>query len=274
MYLYVAPRGGFNDQLCVLYKAIQFCIKTNRTLLIDTTQCCYKINFSDYFYFKDLPITIISNIDEIADILKDTSLSIYPPIFKNRDPTNWKFVYKTYNWVEETTNTYLPLPNHHVTSQVIVYVSCGCSENGCDLLPNLFFKDNIINHVKSEFSKLPSKYLSIQIRNTDRKCNYRELYEKNKDTIHSYEAVYIATDDRDSLDFFKDKGLKILNFTEFPDKKLYNLHYSNISGDTKIKNVITDIYIMVKADVLLSNSIGGFIDLVRNIRKNRSMLNL
>ncbi len=56
MYVYLIPKGGFNDILCVINKALLYCQKYNRTLLIDTINSHYKINFSDYFYFTPLHI--------------------------------------------------------------------------------------------------------------------------------------------------------------------------------------------------------------------------
>jgi hypothetical protein len=140
------------------------------------------------------------------------------------------------------------------------------------IFKSLYFKQNIIDHVKEQYSKLPSPYLCIQVRNTDRKCDYVSLYEINKELIHSYNSIYIATDDKDSLDFFRSKGLPIYNFTDFPSIPYENLHFSSIDPDIKIKNLICDIYIISMAEKLLTNSIGGFICLCRAIRKDINII--
>lgn len=261
--------GGFNDQMCRIQRGIEYCRKTKRTLLIDTTKSCYNINFSDYFYFKNPSIPIITDMNIIQKIVKNESLTVYPNI-KNRDITSWK-LNCTSSGIRELEKFLLNLPEGNCDENIILYSSCG-GGNGLTIFKELFFKQNIIDHVKSEVSKLPKKYLCIQIRNTDRSCDYKGLYETNKSLVHSYDTIYIATDDKTSIDFFKSKGLNIVNFTEFPSETIPNLHYSNISGDTKIKNLITDIYIISMADKLLSNSVGGFIQLVKEIRGDIPML--
>jgi len=271
MYLYLIPRGGFNDQLNRIEASVEYCKKTKRTLLIDTTKSCYGINFCEYFYLTDLSIPIITDVNIIRSIIANESLSIYPNIFKDRNIATWNFKFTEKGYVEINSNTNMRLPETTCDADIVVHVNCGNSVY-VNIFKHLFFKQNLIDHVKREFSKLPKKYLCIQIRNTDRSCDYKQLYETNKELIHSYDAIYIATDDKQSINFFKTKELNIFNFTEFQINRKDNLHYSSIPGDTKIKNLITDIYIIAMADKLLSNSVGGFIELVRNIRKDVPML--
>ena len=106
--------------------------------------------------------------------------------------------------------------------------------------------------------------MAIQVRNTDYKCDYIDYYEKNKTIIHSYKAIYLATDDKEVLKFFVEKKLYIYNFTTYPENAVSNLHESDIDSDKKIKNLICDIFIITNANDLLSNSKGRFINLVRS----------
>jgi hypothetical protein len=271
MYVYLAPQGGINDILCVIDKTIQYCIATRRTLLLDTTKSCYGINFSDYFYLKNIPISLITDTHAIQKIISDEMLTIYPEFITDRNLNNWKITRVSYGVFSLNNNVLTGLPSSHRNENIVIH-SNGGGGPGIIQFKNLYFNQNIIDHVKHEFKKLPAKYLCIQIRNTDYKCDYRSLYETNKDLIHSYNTIYIATDDKESLTFFRDKKLNIVNFTEFPDTTTINLHYSSVSGDSKIKNVICDIYIISMADRLLSNSEGGFIKLAENIRSDKSII--
>ena len=85
-----------------------------------------------------------------------------------------------------------------------------------NLFESLEFKDNLLIDFYKKYSNIKKPYICIQIRNSDRDCNYKKLYEENKDIIKKYNIV-IATDDKLSLEFLKNKGLNILNFTTFPN---------------------------------------------------------
>ena len=269
-YVYLVPMNGFNDILNVIYLSVEYCRQNKRILMIDTRKSCYTFCFDDYFYFKNIDIPIITDIDTIETIFSDTTLTIYPDIIKNRDlkQFNFKHLYATtYHY----NNIRLDLPYININTDIIVHIKSG-NGNSIPILKCLYFKQNIIDHVKEQYSKLPSPYLCIQVRNTDRKCNYISLYEINKELIHSYNSIYIATDDKDSLEFFRSKGLPIYNFTDFPSIPYENLHYSSIDPDTKIKNLICDIYIISMAEKLLTNSIGGFIKLCKTIREDINII--
>lgn len=270
MYVYLSPQGGFNDMLSTINRTIEYCRHTNRTLLIDTTKSCYGINFSDYFYFKEIPISIIANVNDIRKVIADESLSIYPDSITDRNLNNWKFIWTqsgTYTLCDIDTN----LPPEDCNKKIIVHSTCGGGQ-GINLFKNIFFRQNIIDHVKDKSAKLPKKYLAIHIRNTDIQCDYKLLYQENKNLIHSYHTIYIATDDPTSLAFFKRQGLNVLNFTEFPENIIRNLHYSTVSSDSKIKNLICDIYVIGMAHNLISNSQGGFINLLRDIHADKLVI--
>lgn len=74
MYLYLEPLGGFNDMLVGIKLGIEYCIKTNRILLINGIKTDYNINFNDYLAFNHENIIYDSN--EIFDIIKEKKLFI------------------------------------------------------------------------------------------------------------------------------------------------------------------------------------------------------
>ena len=201
-------------------------------------------------------------------------------------------------------NTSLYLPDNDVEETIIIYVDTGGFSQGFNIFKDLEFKPILKEHCLEIYHKLPKPYLALQIRYTDRNCDYEQLYNDNVQLIHSYKAVYIANDNEDILQIFKDKNLNIYNFTTFPKNKTnniavslklyseykkYNLNinelttYSDIifenlheneeiSGDIKIKNLICDLYIMAMSDMLLSNSKGGFIHLARECFNNKDLI--
>jgi len=243
-------------------------------LLFDSRNSLLKINFSDYFQLPRK--NVIYDTNEIQTICNNQQLQIYPPCLQNKlsEIIDGKIVF-TYclgGGAYLFEDTRLNLPNHPIKKDIIIHSMCG-GGNGYLLFKSIKFKNNIKKHCKANHLLLPKPYLCIQVRNTDYKCDYVSLYQTNKQLIHSYKSVYIATDNKDVLQFFKDesKGLTIYNFTHYPDNTQYkSLHTSNIDPDVKLKDVMSDIYIITMCDKLLSNSKGGFIDLVRKCHDNKS----
>lgn len=274
-YIYLTVHGGFNDILCVIEKTIKVCIKNNRTLLLDTiNNYSYKINFSDYFNVLNIPnVPIIYDMNEIKKIVFNKNLTIFPNILYNKmeDIVHNKvpITYKTGGFQYNNTNINLILPSNEQKEDIIVYVDCGNGHNSFNFFnKHIYFKHNIIDYCNNNLSKINKPYICLYIRNTDRKCDYKNLYNNNKELINSYQNIYIATDDKNILSFFKEMSLNIFNFTTFPSGNYKTLHYSNIDKDIKIKDLISDLYIITNADKLLSNSEGGFNKLVISCNKN------
>jgi len=277
MYLYCSPRGGFNDQLTVIDRAITYCTKYNRTLLLDTTKSCYQINWSDYFSFKDKQCPIICDIHKIREQLHD-KLTVYPSSLHGKiieilskncfqyNMQNLNFVYK----INDGNIILLGIPNQDQSEDVIIFSECR-GDNGFLLFKSLVFNDNIKTHCNNKFALIPKPYLGIQIRNTDRVCDYIALYESNKELIHSYQTIYVATDCKEALDFFKTSCVNssVFNFTTFQENRgNYNLHDSSVWGDTKIKDLICDLYMITMCDKFLTSSCGGYVRLLKHCHKN------
>jgi len=269
-YFYFQPKGGFNDHLVRILECINYCKKYNRILLIDTTNSAYRINFSDYFQIEDK--NVISDKEIITQICKDCK-SIYPSCFNNKiiDVLNGTFILKYTHGHGYTYGNKTPfiLPNKDMKEDLIIHASCGGGD-GFKLFKDIKICDSLKTICRERYNLMNKPYLAIQIRNTDHKCDYKKLYEENKNLIHSYDSVYIATDDGKSLDFFRDKKLNVYNFTTFPSVIEGNLHWDkSIEPHTKISDLISDIYLLTMSDKIISNSKGNFITLVRNCFKNK-----
>lgn len=167
-------------------------------------------------------------------------------------------------------NIILDLPDN-VNEDIILH--CGYyGGDGFLLFKQLGLTENLKNICNEKMKLLSDNYLCIQVRNTDYKCDYQNLYEIHKDKIHSYDQIYICTDDASVITFFKSKNLNVYCFTTFPNIKAHNLHTSNVPKDIKIQDVIVDIFIATNSREILSNSKGGFIHLLRNCFKNKEFV--
>jgi hypothetical protein len=267
MYVYFVPREGFNDILCATRVVIEYCKKYNRTLLIDGTKSCYKINFGDYFTINQ---DIIVDTVQIKKICSNTSYTIYPNDLQNKmsDILEEKIKYKYIDRGVTYNKERLELPEQELSENIIVYSACG-GVNGHKVFNQLIFNATIIDIVNERVNKLNKPYLCVQIRNTDRSCDYISFFNENENKIRSYKEIYIATDNKKIIEFYKEKGLNVKNFTTFPEENYVSLHKSNIDNHTKFVDMICDIFIISLSHELLSNSLGGFIKLVKNLQQKK-----
>lgn len=265
MYVYLQPGGGFNDNLVQISKTINYCKKYKRILLLDTANSTYKINFSDYFTF-DADLEIIYDIKEIKKICNQKKYTVYPKFAESR--LNDVIDGISISTYEEQNKFSLP---NNPKEDIILYIQCG-SGDGFSLFSKIKLTKKTIDYCKSKYMSLPTCYTSLQIRNTDYKCDIQKLHKENMQKIEQSKHIYLATDDKSTLTYFQEKNKNIINFTTFPENNYRNLHKSDISGDIKILNMLADILILAMSDQIISNSIGGFIHLCRKCFENKNIV--
>lgn len=269
MYLYFQPKGGFNDILCGIHKILAHSKTHERTLLIDTRNTHYHINFSDYF---DLPYTnVIYDMDTISEIFKTTSPTIYPKILSGKlqdiisGRIEFVFTESGYCYKDHV----FKLPTEPQPETVLIHSNCG-GGNGYLVFKDLQFTQKVKDLCAKRYKLLQHPYLCLQIRHTDYTCNYEDLYLKNKDTFRAHKSIYVATDNPTVLEFFAKNDVQVQNFTTFsPSPNARNLHKSAVDPHTKLTDMLTDLYLCVMADKFLSNSTGGYINLIRKCRSNK-----
>lgn len=283
-YVLFIPQGGINDCLVNIYKTINYCQKNKRTLLLDMTNSIYKINFSDYFCIKNSDCCIIYDSNKIKNIilsLKNRNcLTVHPnnldfDLIDLFDKTK-KISFYWPHWevkIWQYKNIPLDLPNN-VEENIILHSRWGGGD-GFFLFKNLLLCENIKKEIKKKLTLLKNNYLCIQVRNTDINCSYKRIYQTDKNYIHSFDQVYICTDDKEVYKFFKSKKLNVLCFTTFPKESYTSLHDSNIPPRTKMLDLLTDIFIATNSKSILSRSKGGFIKLLRKCHENKkNILNM
>lgn len=272
MYVYLEPQGGLNDCMDLINDVFEYCNKYNRILLINGSKSEYATNFSDYFKF--LNNKIICDTSEVVKICSDANIntSVYPDYlrYKMKDILNGEqcFTFGKPFYICKYNGAMLDLPEMHRPEKIIIFAMCGNARDGYIMFRQLKISVNIKNVCKRRYSLLKKPYMSIHVRNTDYKSDYESLYNNNRDLIHSYSDVYLATDDKHVINFFKSKGLSIKNFTTFPNGNYYNLHYSEINANTKMVDLFCDIFMIAMSENLISNSRGGFTNLVRTCKNH------
>ena len=282
-YVLFIPIGGFNDCLVQIKRMVAYCSKFNRILLLDLTLSEYGINAHEYF---DLTWdNIIYDTEHIMRILSN-KMTVFPTnlgvtlldvlnkqtILVRKSGKEDYFDRSKEGW-HTKGGIPLKLPSSNVSEDVIFFVSCG-GGFGIHTMKQIRFKPSVSDACVNKLSILGDNFLCLQIRSTDLKCDYKRLYEQNKKLIHSYKNIYLATDSKLVLTYFKEKGLHIYNFTTYPEGEYTNLHNcKHISPATKFMDMVVDLFICAKASKLLSNSRGGYITLIQNCRSDIKSFN-
>ena len=126
---------------------------------------------------------------------------------------------------------------------------------------HVVFKKDILDYFRDKIKELPSDIAFIQIRHTDRVCDYKQYLQKNNDFLHTYDKFYVATDNESCVSSLRNLYplKKFYNFTTFKNKGRQNLHHStSLSGYIKLRDVFFDLCIASKSKAWFSCSKGGF----------------
>jgi len=134
----------------------------------------YQVNFSDYINFSYN--NVICDTNEIINIC-NINYTIYPEIlkYKMKEILNNKCVFTFSMPAYNYEGVILDLPNEKRKEDIIIFSRCG-GGNGYELFKELKINLNLKNECKARYNLLIKPYLSIQIRNTDYKCDYETLY--------------------------------------------------------------------------------------------------
>lgn len=279
MYVLLYPFGGFNDILKLIDYTQHYCKYHNRKLLVPTLDH-YRIYTSDIFNIKDDSIILDSSY--VYQLLDSSSTTIYPSCVTIPDilniihPENRENIIRggKHHYSSRKTNVKFSLPNKKCNKKIIFFSHHGFFPgNSFRVFSKLtIYHEKMKNDIFTRYNDIPKPYLCIQVRGCDKKAKWEYYYKKHKTYIHSFKHIYLCTDDTKVLEFYKNEGLSIYNFTTYPTTSYYGLHMSDISGYIKILDLISDLYIASKAEAFLSNSKGGYINLMYECIKHKEII--
>jgi len=241
-------------------------------------QSYYSIELGDYFDLEDIGVRILYDTAQIKTHLMNKT--VYQFDMDLNDIVDCKINKWCFKWTDtgihkgiySYKDVLCLLPEEVVEEDVILYVRNG-SGRGFNTFKHFRWKDSLKELCRTKRELLPEHYLCIHVRCTDYQCDYPKLYEENQTLIHSYPAIYLATDNEEVVHYFRSKGLNLYCFTTFPLKKCHNLHmWSNINPNTLFSDIMVDVWMATHSDQILSNSLGCFVRLLRDCFANKSWL--
>lgn len=275
-YLLCRPLGGLNDNLNKIFHCLKYCKKYNRTLLIDMKHNnAYSINLSDYFEFNDP--NIICDYDIIKKIISQNNFTIYPN--EITDLYNYTMDYgvdNSLNWVFVCGDKYISTEidfNIDYPEDIILYNNCGGGTNSLEIFKIINLKKLIMDEFYLRYNQITKPYISIHIRNTDYKLDYKKFYEKNE-SILTKANIFLATDSKEVLNYFTGKNIKYYNFTMLPDNNqpIHSRWTQNDKSKVFIDTLCDLLILALGESFILPPQIYGFTNMAFQLYNNKNVV--
>ena len=229
-YFICIPRGGISDILNVINFCLEYSIKYNRILIIHPNKDSWiQDELIKYIQF-DHPSIYNGNVQKKLKELE--KMTIFPNEIKDLEICKNKYINGCYHIITTNNNNEDIFINSNInlerdyTEDAIIYCNC---EGG---IPK-----NILNYIKinrivldvyyTRMSKLDENYISIHIRNTDRKTDDVEGFINSiKNKIDKSNCVFLASDCSKTIEYIKNIYQdKIYTFSKITDNNGKNMHY-------------------------------------------------
>ena len=239
MYVICYPQGGWNDMMSRIWYCQEYCMKTKRKLIIDTTKNWFRDDIYHYVNFTLPNLLKPKNQSEFITSLYKTE-SVFPAEMKGLDNENIPpIIWKAPGHMETSTGIIVSTRLDQLYKEnVIVYADCGSSININPILCYTKFLPFVLNCVKERYESLPKGYSSVHIRNTDYKSDLDSFINKNNFTF-SNTALFVASDNYKTIDLFINK-YGAYSFSNIPKvSEGSNIHESQESQELRksIENI-------------------------------------
>jgi hypothetical protein len=275
-YLICFTMDGFNDMLSEIDRCYNYCLKYNRTLVIDSSRNWFKEDIRDYINFNS-PIIYKGSNDELYDVLNEGT--VYPEFIKGAIKTFMakKGAYYKYYSDGLLIDSDLDSDCDAITK---IYVHSGRSPH--NILSICSFTPRVLNVFRERYNRLPKDYISIHIRNTDLRSNVNKFIETYRSELEG-KPIFLATDNAETILKFKEIFDKnIYSFANVPDNNGKNIHDNHDSVPIREFNIdcIVDILLLAAGSKLYLSimvimtdwrCMSGYGNLAKEIHENKEL---
>ena len=200
-FVFCRPHGGFNDILCQVELCWRYAERFDRALVLDGQTCGMLGSFAPYFVPKANKIPVFTNVTEelFAHL---NALTCYPHSIQGRLDKYISEIQPDLNKmvVSDSREKLAFDRKRDYSEQVLVHEQFGGGTRSRAGLSRLTLSPDIVSLVESALEKLPRSYIGIHVRNTDRRTDYKELFEKLFVKVTG-RNVLICSDDPSVLSF-------------------------------------------------------------------------
>jgi hypothetical protein len=189
-FLLLRPEGGLNDIFCRIFVCHQYCLKTGRTLVIDTFPTAFAQSLEAFL------VPIVPNVVLLGNSGRDfiNELGPFRPRLKGSINSYATSFDADHGFVCADSGVPLTfdLSVDH-PERTLLYHGCGGGGFGVEAL-NLFqLTEGLRRSVLGCRSKLPTNYSAVHIRYTDMRINLDEFLRKLQ-LVSTATTLYVATD--------------------------------------------------------------------------------
>ena len=262
----------------VIYRCHEYAKTNDRILIIDTKTGWFNDDINEYISFNS-PYIYKGDPTIVYNTIKN--LSIYP---SGLDITAMELPEKRKNINELGFSYYL---NEHNLSydlnkpfqeRIMVYSMYKVGQRHFNDMLRFCSLSYIVKQAYwSARSKMPAYYVGVHVRNTDYVSDVPDFI-KTHEKQFSEKAIFVATDNKSSLELFKEKyGANVFSFTDITEnggKPLHEGNYRNKEESRKY-NIDTFVDILLLAtsnEYYYSSKESGFSLAISELRSEEGLL--
>ena len=202
VHLLCRPFGGLNDTLQQIYKCFIYAVKHNRTLYIDTKDSGLMGEFSSFFEFnKKFDIIIVTAVN--SDIyLTLNKMDAIPIEMSGCADKQLSYSLNDHNFIDKMGGRVVTFDFDRAhDSKLLIHAQCGGGyDSHVGLLCHLKITTCVVSKINEIKKKFPKEYISIHVRNTDYRTDYKKFFKGLKDKVKD-KNIFISSDDREVIDF-------------------------------------------------------------------------
>lgn len=281
-FVLLRPEGGLNDILCRIFVCYQYCLKTERTLLIDTCRTGFAQSLEAFLIPKVPGIVLLGPtgrdfIDDLGPFFPrlGVKLDSYATCFDD-----------SHGFV--CANSGMPLTfdlNVDYPERCLIYHGCGGGPYGAEALGFFRLTEDLCSYLLTSMARLPKSYASAHLRYTDMRINLEEFFVKLEGSL-SLPYLYVATDSRLALEKARqilEPNITVLNFSSsFISSSNDPIHMANplvpqtLERSSINKAAFLDLLCLVESDLFFwsptnRGQVSGYTLLARRLRLEASL---
>jgi len=272
------PEGGLCDMMARIHDCIEYCKKYDRTLLLDTRHATHARDYIQTYFRIQSSVIYKGDLDAKYAAIKGKSF--YPPQLANTFSTMEVKWTKEHSIIDLATKvpTYFDLTKPY-SEDVLLFRDCGGGANKTLGFLSLSKLTPLVKKVYTERkNKLPHDYISLHIRNTDRKSDVDGFLEEHEARIEG-KPIFLATDDHATI--IKCKKIYGSNLYTFsspsPEGAEIGIHHvKQTMEESRVTTIdaIVDLLLLAKGkELYYSHKTSGFSKVAKALKDTPSVLN-